>query len=78
MSEQAVSVLRRALNRSPYDRDLLVSLATIHRDRGEHEKALQYAVRLTKNCPGNSSYQQLEQQLRALAAHQRDKPDGQN
>ncbi|OQZ00892.1 MAG: hypothetical protein B6D35_04720 [Candidatus Brocadia sp. UTAMX2] len=78
MSAQAISVLKRALNRNPYDRDLLVSLAAIHRDRGEFEKALRYAVRLGKNYPDNKNYQQLEQQLRALAVRQGDKPGGQN
>ncbi len=75
MSEQAVSVLKRASNRHPYDRDLLLSLATIHRDRGEFEKALRYAVRLNKNYPGNQDYQQLGRQLRVLAARQGDKSE---
>jgi tetratricopeptide (TPR) repeat protein len=76
MSGQAISVLRKALIHNPYDRDLLVSLATIHRDRGEFEKALRYAVRLVKNYPENQDYQQLEQQLRVLVARQRDKSEG--
>lgn len=77
MSEQAISVLKKALNHNPYNTNLLVSLASIHRDRGEYEKALRYAVRLIKNYPDNKNYQQLEEQLRFSAARQRDEPDGQ-
>ena len=76
MSGQAISVLRKALIHNPYDRDLLVSLATIHRDRGEFEKALKYAAKLIKNYPGNQDCQQLEQQLRVLSARRRDKSEG--
>lgn len=72
MSEHAISVLKKALSRNPYDTDLLVSLATIHRDRGEFEKALRYAVRLNKNYPDDRKYQQLEEQLRFLSAKQED------
>ncbi len=78
MSGQAISVLRKALIHNPYDRDLLVSLATIHRDRGEFEKALKYAATLIKNYPGNQDYQQLEQQLRILAVRQGKRPDEQD
>ena len=78
ISGQAISVLKKALNYNPYDCDLLVSLATIHRDRGEFGKALRYAVRLIKNYPDNKNYQQLEQQLRSLTARQGDKSDGQD
>lgn len=72
MSEQAISVFKKALNHNPYNTDLLVSLATIHRDRGEYEKALRYAVILSKNYPDDKKYQQLEEQLRFSAARQRD------
>ncbi|BBO16230.1 heme protein [Candidatus Brocadia pituitae] len=72
MSGQAVSVLKRALNHNPYDCDLMVTLATIHRDRGEFEKALRYTARLIRNYPDNNNYQQLEEQVRVLAARQGD------
>ncbi len=72
MSGQAVSVLKRASNHNPYDCDLMVTLATIYRDRDEFEKAVRYAARLTKNYPDNKTYQQLEEQVRALAARQGD------
>lgn len=70
MSGQALSILKKALNHNPYDVDLLVSLATIHRDRGEYKSALRFAIRLSKNYPNNKSYQQLAEQLSALAARQ--------
>lgn len=77
-SGQAISVLRKALNYNPYDHGLLFSLSTIYRDRGELGKALRYALRLEKNYPGNSNYQQLVQQLRFLTARRGDKSDGQD
>ncbi|MFO0795523.1 MAG: tetratricopeptide repeat protein, partial [Candidatus Brocadiaceae bacterium] len=78
MSVQAISVLQKALNHNPYNGDLLISLVTIHRDRGEPEKALRYAVKLIKSYPANQNYQRLEQQLRSLTVRQGNKPDRQN
>ncbi len=78
LSEQALSVLKKALSHNPFDTDLLVSLATIHRDRGEFEKALKYAARLTRNYPENQDYQQLEKHLIIFAERQGEKPMGKN
>lgn len=74
MTEQAISVLKKALNHNPYDPDLLISLATIYRDKGEFGQALKYAARLVKSYPENQDYQQLEKHLIALVARQGDKP----
>ena len=73
MSGRAISVLQKALNHNPYHSDLLISLITIHRDRNEFRQALIYIARLLRNYPNNPQYRQLEQQLRVLAARQKDK-----
>jgi len=45
---KAIEVLTAAYNRHPKNRDLLVYLATLHRDNGEPDKALLYAEQLVK------------------------------
>ncbi len=67
----AISVLEGALKLNPYDRNLLYSLAAIHRDRGEIKKALSYAVKLTDHYPEDQNFRQLEQQLRSLTEKQK-------
>ena len=45
-SAEAAELLRASLDRTPWDRDLLMGLSTIHRDRGQLGAALEYARRL--------------------------------
>ena len=66
-SGRAVRVLERALRSRPHDRELLLALATIHRDRREFGKALAHGRRLLALDPQNAGYHRLERQLRTLA-----------
>jgi len=66
-SAQAIGVLEQALGGRPHDRDLLFALATIHRDRRQFGKGLDYSRRLLALYPENAGYQRLERQLRTLA-----------
>ena len=66
-SAQAIGVLEQALGARPHDRDLLFALATIHRDRRQFGKGLDYSRRLLALYPENAGYQRLERQLRTLA-----------
>jgi len=62
--DQAISLLEGALKNNPYDQDLLFSLATIYRDRGELKRAQVYARRLVEGHPENPDYRILDKQLR--------------
>ena len=66
-SAQAIGVLEQALGGRPHDRDLLFALATIHRDRRQFGKGLDYSRRLLALYPENAGYRRLERQLRTLA-----------
>ena len=63
-SQDALAVLQDALERFPYDRDILFSLASINRDLGQIEIAHEHAVKLVDYFPEDPNYQQFEQQLR--------------
>jgi predicted CXXCH cytochrome family protein len=56
---EALDVLQEALERHPYDRDILYSLATISMENGMDEAALVYARSLVENYPQDANYQQL-------------------
>jgi predicted CXXCH cytochrome family protein len=62
-TDQAIFLLQSALQDNPYDQDLLFSLATIYRDRGELKRAQVYARRLVEGHPENPDYRILEEQL---------------
>jgi len=62
---QAIGVLEQTLPRHPYDRDILLGLATFHRDLGQIDAALKYAERLVAVWPHDPGVQQLLQQLRS-------------
>jgi tetratricopeptide (TPR) repeat protein len=64
-SQDALNVLKSALNFHPYDRDLLYALTTINRDLGNIEDALEYTQRLIELYPQDQSFRQLEQLLRS-------------
>jgi len=59
----AVSVLEEALASHPYSSDVLVSLVTIQRDRGQREEALHHAEALVRFWPQDPSYARLYQEL---------------
>jgi Flp pilus assembly protein TadD len=61
--DQALDVLDTAHREHPYDRDILIALATICRDRGARELALDYARRLVELDPSDPGAFQLLQEL---------------
>jgi tetratricopeptide (TPR) repeat protein len=58
-SAEALDILEKALDRHPYDRNILYSLATISAENGLYEQALFYARKLVEYYPQDASYQQL-------------------
>lgn len=67
-TEIAVAVLEKAHQRHPYDRELLLALVTISRDRGEFDSAIQYAKKLVALSPDDPAAQQLLKQLESQRA----------
>ena len=59
-----LEALARALLRHPHDGELLAALATMHRDEGDLEQALQYALRLAELTPGDPQVEALLLELR--------------
>jgi Flp pilus assembly protein TadD len=64
-TERGMQVLRDAAERHPFDRDLLVALATLSRDAGEREAAVGYAERLTGLFPEDAEARTLLVRLRS-------------
>ena len=62
-SPEALQLLRASLETSPWDRDLLIGLSTIHRDRGELGAALEYARRLVEAWPEDAGARRLLAEL---------------
>jgi Flp pilus assembly protein TadD len=62
----ALDVLRAAHDRRPSDRDVLLALSTINRDRGDRTAALDYARELAGTAPWDQAAQRLVAQLTAL------------
>ena len=62
--DQGIAFLQGALRNHPYDRDILYSLATMFQEKGDLEKAKEYAGRLTEYYPSDPAYQQLKQSIR--------------
>ena len=62
-SARAVSVLEAALTRHPYNRDILLALATIQRDRGNLREALRHAESLKRFWPQDQNFERLYQEL---------------
>lgn len=67
-TERAVAVLEKAHRRHPYDRELLLALVTINRDRGALDAAIRYAKKLVVLSPDDPSAQQLLTQLESQRA----------
>jgi Flp pilus assembly protein TadD len=62
---RAVAVLTEACRRHPYDRDLLLALSTMHRDREEWTRAIEYARRLSEIAPEDRGVLQFLAELEA-------------
>jgi len=60
---RALDVLATANRRHPADRDILLALATIHRDAGRVAEARKYAERLVAGNPGDASAAALLKEL---------------
>ncbi len=63
--EGAIAALERAIENSPFDPDLLVGLATISRDLGRLDAAIEYAEELVELWPVDATAQQLLRELMA-------------
>ena len=61
----ALDVLAEAHERHPENRDLLVALATMHRDDGSLEMAFEFATKLVDLSPRDPDARQLLEQLEA-------------
>jgi Flp pilus assembly protein TadD len=59
-----LDVLARAHQRHPQNGELLAALATMHRDEGNREQALKYALLLAEVTPGDPEVQTLIEELR--------------
>ena len=59
----AIEVLQRAYAQHPYDREILIALATIHRDEGRMREAIRFARELTALNPDDPNYQALLAEL---------------
>jgi predicted CXXCH cytochrome family protein len=63
--DEAMDVMGKALERSPYDRDLLSALAAFNRDAGRRPAARDYARRLAAVAPDDGRTQALARELGA-------------
>jgi predicted CXXCH cytochrome family protein len=66
-SEKALTVLKKAQDDHPFNRDILFTLVTMNRDAGRLDSALEFVRRLTELEPEDSRYSNLEQQLKAIS-----------
>ena len=64
-ADEALSVLRKAHERHSGDAEILFSLVTMNRDRGEYGEASRYGRRLLKLRPGDASLERLVAELEA-------------
>ncbi len=62
-TQRAVAVLEKAYQRHPYDREILLALVTINRERGKLDLAIGYAKKLVALSPDDPAAQQLLTQL---------------
>ena len=66
--DSALVSLKAAHGRHPNDRDIVIALATMNRDRGDLESAVHYATALVKLSPADPGARRL---LESLQAQQR-------
>ncbi len=62
-AETSISVLKKAHDRHPEQREILLALATINRDMGHKDKAVDWAEKLLALNPADPGAQQLLQSL---------------
>ena len=62
-SEEAFQVFEKTLQQFPYERDILLALVTLHRDRKEYEESRKYAEKLVAYWPRERGYRQLLQEI---------------
>jgi tetratricopeptide (TPR) repeat protein len=62
-AKEAFQVFEKTLQLHPYDRDILLALVTIHRDRKEYDESRKYADKLVEYWPQDSGYRQLLQSI---------------
>ena len=62
-AEKAISVLERAHNIRPADRDVLMALITFQRDKGDVPSAIAYAEELVRLSPGDTQVIALRNSL---------------
>jgi len=63
--DSAIAVLQRVLQQSPGSIDILYALATFSRDAGQHEAALDYALKLQTLLPDDPQIKQLVTSLQS-------------
>ena len=62
-SDAAISTLEAVHDRHPNDRDVLFALATMERDRGNRERAIEWTNALLRLNPADPQAEQLLPQL---------------
>ena len=67
-TDNALVSLKTAHGRHPNNRDILIALTTMYRDRGDFGSAVHYATALVKLSPADPGARQL---LESLQAQQR-------
>ena len=63
--DTALRVLGEAYRRHPYDREVLLGLASILRDQGKTKEATRYAEELVAVMPDNAEAKRLLEEIRA-------------
>jgi Flp pilus assembly protein TadD len=61
--DRALDVLEEAHRKRTGDREILVALATISRDAGHRDQAIEYAKRLVRLSPNDPGARQLLSEL---------------
>jgi Flp pilus assembly protein TadD len=64
--EESLAELAIAHRQHPYERDVLVALATGHRDHGSIERAMEYARQLVELAPQRTDFRELWRQIESL------------
>ena len=68
-SEEAIAVLEQTHDRLPGNRDILVKLVMMNRDRGNIESAIDYAEKLARLSADDPNLQRLIDQLKEQNIH---------
>jgi tetratricopeptide (TPR) repeat protein len=57
--EKAIRFLQSALERHPFDRNILYILVTLNMENGKPDRAREYAEKLVEYYPEDQNYRQL-------------------